>query len=572
MEKEAEIADSADNPLTGNRWWLKADDPWQCLAACRELTNALRSPDPTAYVSHLPIQQDGTCNGLQHYAALGGDLVGASQVNLAKGDKPADVYTAVADVVNKRIDADLTSGTATESELHAAQALKGKVTRKVVKQTVMTTVYGVTFIGAKRQIERQLRDRGDIPPDTVYSSAMYLAEKVLDSIGDLFKGASAIQIWLSVCARLIGRSTPLEGFNIRSPRSPAPSRADEEAAAAAAGSAPSLPKRKYTRRNNAASGPVAMHQVFEEPMASVVWTTPMGLPVAQPYRKERKFQIKTALQSVNIADPNTPTAIDSRAQATAFPPNFIHSLDATHMMLTALECKRRGMAFASVHDCYWTHACDVDDMSEALRECFIQLHSQDLLGDLRQDFEARYADFKIRKSSVTEASLRLIHAGERDNAKPKDYADIAPEMAGSASSHALKADADRQARDDLAGLAKDLGAAFLPPLAVAAQKDMLKQAQKEAYASGEIEASADAEDEAFEDSEADLEGLSEEEDKEYDAEDESISTTLPDSSSPVQHFKHGRLIYYSLPDMLPPVPPKGSFDLGKIRESPYFFS
>ena len=26
-------------------------------------------------------------------------------------------------------------------------------------------------------------------------------------------------------------------------------------------------------------------------------------------------------------------------QASAFPPNFIHSLDATHMMLTALECR-----------------------------------------------------------------------------------------------------------------------------------------------------------------------------------------------------------------------------------------
>ena len=25
-------------------------------------------------------------------------------------------------------------------------------------------------------------------------------------------------------------------------------------------------------------------------------------------------------------------------QASAFPPNFVHSLDATHMMLTALEC------------------------------------------------------------------------------------------------------------------------------------------------------------------------------------------------------------------------------------------
>lgn len=31
--------------------------------------------------------------------------------------------------------------------------------------------------------------------------------------------------------------------------------------------------------------------------------------------------------------------VNSQKQASAFPPNFVHSLDATHMMLTALECQ-----------------------------------------------------------------------------------------------------------------------------------------------------------------------------------------------------------------------------------------
>ena len=41
-----------------------------------------------------------------------------------------------------------------------AKELEGKVTRKVVKQTVMTIVYGVTFVGGRLQIERQLKDLG----------------------------------------------------------------------------------------------------------------------------------------------------------------------------------------------------------------------------------------------------------------------------------------------------------------------------------------------------------------------------------------------------------------------------
>ena len=167
----------------------------------------------------------------------------------------------------------------------------------------MTTVYGVTFVGAKRQIQRQLKDRGDIALDVQFHAASYLAEKVLSSIGDLFKGASAIQIWLSVCARLIGRAV----------------RVNEDGSVMGS----------------------------KDPMASVIWTTPLGLPVAQPYRKQKKSQIMTALQTVFITDPNAPSAIDARAQATAFPPNFIHSLDATHMMMTATECGVSGRCSAS---------------------------------------------------------------------------------------------------------------------------------------------------------------------------------------------------------------------------------
>lgn len=100
-----------------------------------ELTKALRSPNPTEYKCALPIHQDGTCNGLQHYAALGGDLKGAHQVNLDVGDRPADVYTGVADMANRIIEADAAKGH------KEAMILKGKVTRKVVKQTVRVPLH-----------------------------------------------------------------------------------------------------------------------------------------------------------------------------------------------------------------------------------------------------------------------------------------------------------------------------------------------------------------------------------------------------------------------------------------------
>ena len=143
----------------------------------------------------------------------------------------------------------------------------------------------------------------------------YVAKTVLSCIGDLFSGAKDIMDWLTTSARLVARSIPPERVQAAVQQLQAPR-----------GSSPSSPRAPKKR-------------LEKELMTSVIWTTPLGLPVVQPYRKAAKKQVMTALQSVYIADPNAPTEVSPQKQATAFPPNFIHSLDATHMLLTATKCK-----------------------------------------------------------------------------------------------------------------------------------------------------------------------------------------------------------------------------------------
>jgi len=46
------------------------------------------------------VHQDGSCNGLQHYAALGRDAAGARSVNLCPLDKPQDVYSCIGEIVS----------------------------------------------------------------------------------------------------------------------------------------------------------------------------------------------------------------------------------------------------------------------------------------------------------------------------------------------------------------------------------------------------------------------------------------------------------------------------------------
>ena len=89
-------------------------------------------------------------------------------------------------------------------------------------------------------------------------------------------------------------------------------------------------------------------------------------------------------------------------QRNAFPPNFVHSLDSTHMMLTSLFLWSNGCTYASVHDCYWTHAPDVELMNNICREQFINLHKQPILEDLSEYFQKIYLD---KDSPVTDTVL-----------------------------------------------------------------------------------------------------------------------------------------------------------------------
>ena len=364
----SDIFDSATRPLDGNRWWLQADDPWQCLATCIELRRALQSPDPRRFVSHLPIHQDGTCNGLQHYAALGGDKLGAEQVNLAPADRPGDVYSTVADMVRAEIVAEAAQGD------EIAKLLEHAITRKVVKQTVMTNVYGVTFIGAVRQVERQLEDSGISFPvkNQKLSASMKIVHSTFKALATMFFGATKIQHWLTDCARRICRAvTPEQILILKNPSA-------------------SINKENRPLAEAALTGKKPKSDGNDLFISTVIWTSPLKMPIVQPYRNHTRQVVETHLQKISIVSPTMMDTCQRRKQVQAFPPNFIHSLDASHMMLTALKCNEMGLTFAAVHDSFWTHAGDVDTMNEILREAFVRMHSEDIIGRLRSEFILRY--------------------------------------------------------------------------------------------------------------------------------------------------------------------------------------
>ncbi|KAG7488005.1 hypothetical protein MATL_G00029600 [Megalops atlanticus] len=319
-----DILDSADRPLTGKKWWMSADEPWQTLACCMEIANASRSPDHTQFISHFPVHQDGSCNGLQHYAALGRDVIGATSVNLMPCEVPQDVYSGVAQQEFRARDA--------AKGMKIAQVLEGFISRKVVKQTVMTVVYGVTRYGGRLQIEKRLKEIDEFPGEYVWDASHYLVHQVFNSLKEMFTGTREIQDWLTESARLIAKSG-----------------------------------------------------------STVEWVTPLGLPIVQPYHRTKNQVLKSNIQVLNLqVSHDASERPDTVKQKNAFPPNFIHSLDSTHMMLTALYCYSAGLTFVSVHDCFWTHAVTVDTMNKVCREQFVALHSQPILQELSRFLLQKY--------------------------------------------------------------------------------------------------------------------------------------------------------------------------------------
>ena len=546
MDNLDSILDSANKGLHGKRWWLKAEDPWQCLAACCELRNALRLENPLEYESRLPVHQDGSCNGLQHYAALGGDSVGAKQVNLEPSDRPSDVYTGVSDHVKEAVAQDAAKGD------RLAQLLDGKITRKIVKQTVMTNVYGVTFMGAMRQVRKQLVDHyPEFTADQKKEGALYIARKIFLALSTMFNGASEIQHWLGDCASRITQAISPEQI--------------DEIANEAMG-------RNQETPSGARAKVVDPSKKFR---STVIWTTPLGLPVVQPYRTRKARRVQTSLQNISVVDQSAEDVVSRRKQLQAFPPNFIHSLDATHMLLSANACQRAGLTFSAVHDSFWTHAGDVDTMNHILRDAFVHMHSDDVIGRLAAEFNVRYGKHlflaKIDAKHPIAKKIRTLRKAGASNQKVMDLfaesrrqtllrsEDPAEQAEGRAMTTAASVFESMGGTHDDLSISSGLGQSE-----VGAIPDDLETAERRP------DSNIDFTDPAISSLFTELDMS--------DAKDGAAEHAIVDADDAVERIARTKTKakatynWFWMPLTFRPVPKKGSWDVTRIRNSEYFFS
>lgn len=360
LDNEEEICAIAENPYDNRGWCgsignVEVDKPWQFLAFCVEWAGYCKYG--ATYVSKLPIAIDGSCSGIQHFSAMLRDEIGGTAVNLVPAELPQDVYGMVAKQVIEQAQEDAISGT--EDELQhtdegvayvkrgtkelSKQWLTFGITRKTTKRSVMTLAYGSREYGFREQlmedIIRPAQASGNKFPfdGDGYQAAQYMAKSIWVAVNKVLVKAGEAMRWLQTAASLAAN----EGLPVR-------------------------------------------------------WTTPVGFPVMQAYADMETRRVKTAINGklVYFRVNQETDKLDRRKQSAGIAPNYVHSCDAAHLMLTVVRAQQAGIrSFACIHDSFGCPAGDVENLYRIVREAFFEMYDTvDVLGSFRDEITQQLSD------------------------------------------------------------------------------------------------------------------------------------------------------------------------------------
>lgn len=331
--KKLWLAIAAD-PIHDRRW-TDFDEPWQALAAIFEWVGYLTFGP--SYPCALVVRVDGTCNGIQHLAALARDPDAGRAVNLIPGEGPQDIYAEVAYSLFEKL-CRIEAGGGDEGSkasfwLEKAANKKAQTfPRSLTKRQVMIMPYGgklqAYFKYAREWVdENKLDDALDalkeidekLPGRTLHT----LCKTMWDAVTHRLPGPIAVMEWLQGIEKVM--------------------------------SARGLP---------------------------IYWQLPSGFLVRQFYGApvKKRLERKIGGESIRMWTSKRSLKLSTKEQHQGIAPNFVHSLDACVLHLAICIAIARGVTnITAIHDAYGTVPADMAIMQSAIREAFVMLHEQDPL-------------------------------------------------------------------------------------------------------------------------------------------------------------------------------------------------
>jgi DNA-directed RNA polymerase len=312
----------AADPQNSFDHWRKADKPFAFVAACMELSRAKK--DPQGFTTHLPIPFDCTCNGIQHLAVLSRDDEAGRLVNLDDTDTPQDIYLIVTrDVMKLLENEDPRLLNKKKNNAWCFQwwrkrlaELDERQKRKLFKTPTMTFPYASTVSGMADKIIETYLDLFGITASG--EAATFLARAVRLACQDRLKGPVRIM--------------------------------------------------KYVRE-------LALYRFNQGKFLE--WRSPTGFPCANMYQEPNVIDIDlgSVRSRYSVADGALPEMKRGK-MLNAASPNFIHSLDAAHLMRTVLTANRERIRdVLTVHDSMACLAPHAQQFGQIIRREFAMLYA-----------------------------------------------------------------------------------------------------------------------------------------------------------------------------------------------------
>ena len=319
------------------------------------------------YYSCLPIPIDGSNNGWQHLGAISKDPKTGELVGLVPATIQKDFYVQTAkELINQTTDEKLI-------EILSSMPMKS-IRKGISKRGSMTRAYsaGASKIAANMYFDCKVEDYHEtygIRQEDCNKFARLLIQAINTvcpgplSTMAYFQGLAAFEIGKTgVDPKLLARRKELNRI---------PNPTDEELE-----ELNEICKELETQEEDI---------IYGNGKDRICWTTPSGFSVEYTnwsllnYRERGTISGYRQVKHV-VRRPSTKP--DIRGFMCGISPNFIHSMDASHMASVIDEWDG---TFGAVHDSFSTHACDVDDLLALTKGKFIEMYDVDNFYDYIED-------------------------------------------------------------------------------------------------------------------------------------------------------------------------------------------
>ena len=344
------IFDVALDPIESREQWMQAEKPWVFLSLCFEVIKYLA--EDGEYFSQMPIAIDGASNGTQHLAAMSKDEIAGAMVGLIPTNKPIDFYIVIAKgILNRNVDNDL-------GKILAQIPMK-LIRKGISKRGTMTKAYDAGVRCIANIIYTDCYDAGmTVKYGITRSVSSKLAKDLVDTYNSLCSGPVAVKDYLQALTK---------------------------------------------------------HRIKELNYRSSEWDTPSGFHVISEKWITSKKQVVVRLNKNRIGIVyREVTSIPAIHEITSgISPNYVHSMDASHMSLVINELNDAGIySFGAIHDSFSVHADDVDTMLDITKSVFISMYDHDVFTDMKKQFVGNDENFTIDKPDIGKLDLNRIKESE----------------------------------------------------------------------------------------------------------------------------------------------------------------